>query len=301
MTDEGVLDPWVAQWIEENPFMAAPLEDFSPEILELARTFSLGEPTIEIAQVTDEHVGDIPVRVYVPDAPTGVIVYFHGGGFVLGGIEVMDKVARELSQCSGAAVVSVGYRLAPEHPYPAALDDCMAVTRWALANASRFKVGPQTVAVAGESAGGSLAAAVALRLRDEGLTVAAQVLIYPALDGGNTHPSREAFAGLVISRKQMDYFWEAYSGGRDLSDDPYIAPLRAKRVDGLPPAIVILGGCDVLRDEGRAYAARMRDGGVDVEEICYPGQPHGFVNFGFPSGALAFAAIGAWLRPRLSR
>src|SRR4051794_18476302 len=104
MTDEGVLDPWVATWLEANPLHATPLEDFSPEILELARTFSMGPPTIEIAHVTDEDVGGVPVRVYVPDGPTGLIVYFHGGGFVLGGIEVMDNVARELSQCSGAAV-----------------------------------------------------------------------------------------------------------------------------------------------------------------------------------------------------
>lgn len=299
---EGVLDPWVADWLAANPLFATPIEDFGPELLHLARTTSMGAPTIEVAQVSDELVGDVPVRVYVPDGQlSGLIVYFHGGGFVLGGIEVMDNVARELTRCAGAAVVSVGYRLAPEHPYPAGLDDCESVTRWAIANVSRFGVPGRAVALAGESAGGNLAAALALRLRDAGdVRLAAQVLIYPALAGEATSPSREEFAGLVISRRQMEYFWEAYSGGRDLNDDPCAAPLSAADLGGLPPALVILGGCDVLRDEGRAYAARLGDAHVEVKEICFAGQPHGFVNFGFPAAAPAFDAVGEWLRSHLT-
>jgi acetyl esterase len=295
--DEGVLDPWVAEQMEVNPFLTTPLEDFSPEILELARTVSLGPPTVDIAHVTDELVDDVPVRVYVgAREPAGLVVYFHGGGFVLGGIEVMDGVARELARCANAAVVSVGYRLAPEHPFPAGLDDCESVTRWALANTNRFGVPDRAVAVAGESAGGNLAAAVSLRLRDAGdVALAGQVLVYPAIDGGRMHPSREEFAGLVLSRKQMDYCWEAYSGGSDIAAEPYAAPLQADRLAGLPPALLILGGCDVLRDEGRAYAGRMRDANVDVEEICYPGQPHGFVNFGFPAATAAYEKIGTWM------
>ncbi len=258
-----MLDPWVAEWLASNPLLGSPIEDFSPELLELSRTVSLGAPTVPIACVTDETVGDIPVRIYVDDGqPTGLVVYFHGGGFVMGGIEVMDNVARELAHTSGAAVVSVGYRLAPEHPYPAGLDDCDAVTRWAQANASRFGLPARSVAVAGESAGGNLATAVAIRLHQSGAPrLAAQALLYPVVGGRSTTGSREQFSGLVISEEQTSSFWKAYSKGRDLDHDPYAVPLHADSLTGLPPALIVLGGCDMLRDEGRAYAQRLRERG----------------------------------------
>jgi acetyl esterase len=171
-----------------------------------------------------------------------------------------------------------------------------------LAPAERFDVSPRAVAVAGESAGGNLAAAVALKRMDAGdASLAGQALIYPQLSGTATYPSAVEFDGLVISRAMGAKFWEAYSGGRDLDDEPYAVPLSATRLDGLPPALVVLGGCDMLRDEGRAYAARLRDAGVDVDEVCYAGQPHGFVNFDFPAASLAFDHIGAWLRTTLAR
>ena len=148
--------------------------------------------------------------------------------------------------------------------------------------------------------GGNLAAAVALRLRDAGdVSLAGQVLIYPQLSGTITYPSAVEFDGLVINREVGAKFWAAYSGGRDLDDDPYAVPLSAASLRGLPPALVVLGGCDMLRDEGRAYATRLREEGVDVDEVCYAGQPHGFVNFEFPAAALAFERIGTWLRARL--
>jgi acetyl esterase len=198
-------------------------------------------------------------------------------------------------------VVSVEYRLAPEHPYPAGLDDCETVTRWAHAHAVSFDASPAAVAVAGESAGGNLAAAVALRLRDAGdVSLAAQVLIYPSVAGRSPYPSREAFDGLVISQKAGEMFWQAYTGGRDLADDAYAVPLAASSLHALPPALVVLGGCDMLRDEGRAYAVRLREAGVEVDEVCYAGQPHGFVNFGFPAADLAFERIGAWFRATLA-
>jgi acetyl esterase len=303
MDDEGVLDPWVAEWIEANPQYASPLEDFSPEILELARGPYGPPPTIEIAEVRDDTVGDVPIRTYRhADAPTGLVVYFHGGGFVIGSIDIMDGVAREIADKSGAAVISVGYRLAPEHPFPAGLDDCEAVTRWALANAAEFDVAPELVAVAGESAGGNLSAAVALRLRDAGdAHLAGQVLLYPGVAGGEDHPSIDDFDGLIINRKSRQFYQDSYAGGRDIGRDPYAAPLHAETLAGLPPALVVLGGCDMLRDEGRAYAARLRDDGVDVTEQCYAGQPHGFMNFGFPAAADAFALVGTWLRDRFGR
>ncbi len=300
MTEEGVLDPWVAEWMAGRPLGSAPLEDLSPEILELARG-PVGAPSqrdIQIAHISDEFVGDVPIRIYQPDGPaTGAVVYFHGGGFVIGSIGIMDHVARALADASGAVVISVGYRLAPEHPYPAGLDDCEAVTRWAVANANRFGVPPGAVAVTGESAGGNLAAAVALRARDAGdLTLAGQVLIYPAVSGSEVFPSKREFDGLIISLVGGEKFWQAYSGGRDLDSDPYAVPLSAKSLAGLAPALVILGGCDMLRDEGRAYAKRLREDGVDLEEVTYAGQPHGFVNFEFPAALEAFDKIGPWLR-----
>jgi acetyl esterase len=193
--------------------------------------------------------------------------------------------------------VSVGYRLAPENPYPAGLEDCEGVTRWALANVERFNVSSSKVAVAGESAGGNLAAATALRLRDApDASLAGQVLMYPSVSGSAEHPSSVEFDGLVISRKAGKYYWASYSGGRDIDGDPYAAPLYADSLADLPPAVVVLGGCDMLRDEGRAYAARLREAGVSVDEVCYSGQPHGFLNFAFPAAGPAFEHIGQWLR-----
>jgi acetyl esterase len=301
--DEGVLDPWVTEWMAANPELATPMTDLPPELLELARGPVGSPPTREIATITDDDVEGVPIRIYRgDDAPTGLVVYFHGGGYVFGSIGIMDNVARELAHGSGAIVVSVGYRLAPEDPYPAGLDDCDLVTRWAFANAERLGVSPQSVAVAGESAGGNLAAAVALRRRDAGLaSLAGQVLIYPQVSGTTTYPSAVEFDGLVISRAIGAKYWEAYSGGRHLDHDSYAVPLSAEELGGLPPALVVLGGCDMLRDEGRAYAARLRDEGVDVEEVCYAGQPHGFVNFDFPAAAVAFERIGTWLRDAFRR
>jgi acetyl esterase len=156
--------------------------------------------------------------------------------------------------------------------------------------------------VAGESAGGNLAAAVSLRLRDAGgPPPVGQVLIYPAVAGRLAYPSAAEFDGLIISRAGGEQYWAAYSGQQDLGRDPYAAPLHAASLAGLPPALVILGGCDLLRDEGRAYAGRLRDDGVDVDEICYAGQPHGFINFDFPAAAAAHERIGAWLRGTFAR
>jgi acetyl esterase len=303
MDDESVLDPWVADWLAANPYISAPLEELVPEVLELGRSPVGAPPTRQIASVTDEVVDGVPVRIYQGDAPpTGVVAYFHGGGFVIGSIGLMDNVARELAHGSGAVVVSVEYRLAPEHPYPAALDDCETVTRWAIANTARFGVSPTSIAIAGESAGGNLAAALALRLREAGdVALAGQVLIYPAVAGSlGDFPSREAFDGVVLNRASSAMYWQAYCGGRDLNGDPFAAPLWADTLKGLPPALVVLGGCDVLRDEGRAYANKLRDDGVEVDEVCYPGQPHGFINLSFPATVPAFERIGNWLRSRLT-
>ena len=298
-----MLDPRVVEWFEANPMMSEPFEDFSPEMLALARSPVGGPPTRAVARVADDVVDGIPVRIYEHDhPPAGLVVYFHGGGFCIGSVGLMDNVARELAHCSGAAVVSVEYRLAPEHPYPAGLDDCETITRWALANVSQLGASPSSVVVAGESAGGNLAAAVTLRLRGNvDILLAGQVLMYPSVDGGSwTHPSRDEFAGVVLSRTTMEGFWGRYTAGRDLVRDPFASPLQAPNLGDLPPAIVVLGGCDPLRDEGRLYAARLREDGCAVEEVCSGGQPHGFINFQLPAAAEAFQCIGAWFRSVLT-
>ena len=296
MTDEGVLDPWVAEWLKSNPFLA--FEDFTPEMMALARSPVGGPPTRDIANVTDQVIDGVTVRVYEHnESPTGAVVYFHGGGFAIGSIGVMDNVARELAHSSGATVVSVEYRLAPEHPYPAGLDDCETVTRWVLQHAAELGASPDRVAVAGESAGGNLSAAVTLRLRGKvEQPLAAQVLMYPGVGGfKKRYPSQDEFDGIVINTSSP-WVGDAYMGGRDLNDDPFVAPLEAESLSGLPPAIVVLGGCDPLRDEGRLYARRLQDDGVAVEEICFAGQPHGFINFGFTTAAEAHERIGKFLR-----
>jgi acetyl esterase len=229
-------------------------------------------------------------------------VYFHGGGFCFGSIGLMDPIARELAHRAGAVVVSVGYRLAPEHPYPAGLDDCEAVTRWVQRNTTQLGVPRARVAVAGESAGGNLATAVALRLRGAAEPLAGQVLMYPTLAGGpRRFRSRDEFDGIVLSAKASQGFWDAYSGSRDLSRDPFAVPLTASSLAKLPPALIVLGGCDPVRDEGRLYGARLRADRVEVEEYCVPGQPHGFINLGLPAAEDALARVGAWLRSTLAQ
>jgi acetyl esterase len=242
-----------------------------------------------MARTTDEIPGDVPVRIYEEGQErTGTVVYFHGGGFCSGGIALMEVIATELAHCAGAVVISVGYRLAPEHPYPAGLEDCEAVTRWVLANAERFGVPKTRVVVAGESAGGNLAAAVTLRLREASAELAGQILIYPVVDGPSAqHPSRRQFETAMLRAEVMDRVWRMCSGDRHLDDDPFAVPLQAESLAGLPPALMVLGGCDFLRDEGRLYTQRLQNEGVRAEEVCLPGQPHGFLNLGFPASEKA--------------
>lgn len=299
---EGELDPWVSGWLARNQRFLNPAADLSPSRLAAARSSAGGAPTREIADVADEVIDQIPVRIYRNETPSpGVLIYIHGGGFVLGSIAFMDGFARELAYASGATVVSVEYRLAPEHPYPAGLDDCERVTRWVVRHASDLGASRGAAVIAGESAGGNLATAVCLRLRDVGVPgPIGQLLVYPGVSGGQAFPSKDAFDGLIISRAASAANWAAYSAGRDLSSDPYAVPLSARSLAGLPPALVVLGGCDPLRDEGRAYSRRLRQDGVDTEEVCFAGQPHGFMNFGFPASGAAFEQCGRWVRDRLA-
>jgi acetyl esterase len=300
--DEGTLDPWVEEWL---------LQQFGTTKAVLAQAVQAGTlpefpapPVRDIASISDQTVGGVPIRTYAqPAMPSGLVVLFHGGGFCTGSIDSMDGIARELRHHSGAVVISVGYRLAPEHPYPAAVDDCDAVTRWVLERARDFDFEPAKVAVVGGSAGGSLAAAVTFRLRDAPAAhpLVGQVLLYPFLEGDHDdHESRQQFDGLITSTATLGDNWRSYSSGRDLDGEATALPLRAETLADLPPALIIIGGSDPLRDEGRAYAERLQADGVTTELVCYPGQPHGFMNFMFPAATDAFERTGAWLRDRFA-
>ena len=223
--------------------------------------------------------GPIPVRVYRPTAegPLPVVVYFHGGGFVIGDLDTHDASCHRLAAGVPAVVVSVDYRLAPEHRFPAAVEDCDAATRWVSAHAAELGADPGRLAVAGDSAGGNLAAVVARHARDAGgPPIAFQLLIYPGVDFTGSFPSHvENGEGYLLDTDTMQFFLGNYLGDAD-PRDPDASPYFAEDLSGLPPAFVLTAGFDPLRDEGEAYAARMQEAGVPVATSRYDGMIHGF-------------------------
>ncbi len=234
--------------------------------------------------------GDIPVRVYAATDSTGVpiIAFFHGGGWVLSDIEGHDSLARRLAARTGALVVSVEYRLAPDHPFPAPHDDCWAVTTWLANNGAELGGDPARLSVAGDSAGGNLAAGVALRARDEGLALRSQLLIYPCIDDRQTRPSMtENAKGFFLSAIDMAWFWDQFVPPEH-RDNPYAVPARATDLTGLAPAHIQTAAFDPLRDEGEEWAERLRAAGVEATCTRFDGVVHGFVaRWEQMSGALA--------------
>lgn len=224
--------------------------------------------------------GDIPVRVYTPagSAPLPLLVYFHGGGWVLGGIETHDGTCRELANGAGCVVVSVDYRLAPEHKFPAAPEDCYAATQWAAAHAAELGADARRLAVGGDSAGGNLAAVVSQMARDRGgPALVFQLLVYPVTVAGFDTPSyRDNAEGYLLTTADMHWFWDHYLTGPADAANPYASPLRAARLDALPPALVITAEFDPLRDEGERYAHRLEEAGVSARLSRYDGVIHGF-------------------------
>ncbi|MER2534065.1 MAG: alpha/beta hydrolase [Rhizobiaceae bacterium] len=218
----------------------------------------------------------VPVRLYHPGADrTGLAVFLHGGGWVRGSVASHDAYARLLAARSGFAVASVDYRLAPEHPFPAALDDCMAVIRWA-AERCRADGAARPLAVIGESAGGNLAAVAAILAARQGIPIAAQILIYPVTDHDFDTPSYGAFGQGMLTRSAMENFWDLYAAGHD-RDDFRLSPLRAADLAGAAPAFILTGGLDALRDEGEAYGALLEAAGVPARVKRYEALPHGFI------------------------
>ncbi|MEU3413183.1 alpha/beta hydrolase [Streptomyces sp. NPDC006658] len=239
------------------------------------------EPVREVHDLTVPGPGGpLPVRVYRPagEGPLPVLVYFFGGGWTLGSLDTSDALCRALANSAGCLTVSVGYRLAPEHKFPAAPEDCFAGLRWAAGHAGRFGGDASRLAVAGDSAGGNLAAAVTLMARDAGgPKLLTQLLVYPNTDYLADTPSRrENTDPLLFNDKSVHWYWDNYLATPEDGAHPLASPLRAADHAGLPPALVITAEYDPLRDEAEGYARRLRECGVPAETTRYPGTTHGF-------------------------
>jgi acetyl esterase len=257
-----------------------------------------GEPQA-VAEVVNRPVpgGDGPVaaRIYRPllDGVLPAIVYFHGGGWVIGDLEIADRTCRELANATGAVVVSLDYRLAPEHPFPAAHDDCVAATEWVHREANMLGVDPRRVAVAGDSAGGNLAAAAALTLRGR-VPLAAQLLVYPVLDADFTTPGyRRRKDDEMLPQSTMRWFWEQYSAAADARFDARAAPLRARDLRGAAPAFIASCEFDPLRDQSKRYVQRLRADRVPVTWRDYEGLMHGglWMMAATPSARIVFDGL----------
>ena len=267
-------------------------------------------PGEEVATVEDRTLPlngeSIPVRIYRPSADSkvrAVLVWFHGGGWVIGNLDSADFACRMLTNASGCVVVSVDYRLAPEHKFPAAADDCFAATQWVVEHADELGVDASKVAVGGDSAGGNLAAVVA-RLAKEagGPAISYQALVYPVTNFSfATGSYKDNAEGYLLTRASMEWFWGHYLGNEGDGQHVKASPLLCADLTGLPPAIVITAEYDPLRDEGEAYADALRKAGVAVESKRYDGQIHGFfANPAIDDGAAAARQVGAALAKALS-
>jgi acetyl esterase/lipase len=304
------LDPQAKALLDLMP----PMPDFSTIDLALIRAgmaagvMNTGEPE-PVAKVENRTIpgpaGEIPVRVYTPSGagPHPGLVFFHGGGFVLCDLDSHDGICRSLTNAAGCVVVSVDYRLAPEHPYPAAPEDCYAATQWVAKNGSELGIDVSRLAIGGDSAGGNLTAVTALMARDRGgPALRFQLMIYPVTDcGTETASYRENGEGYFLTTGMMRWFWDKYLADPKQASEGYASPLRAADLGNLPPGLCITAGYDPLRDEGEAYAERLRKAGVEVRTSRYPGMFHGFLSMTaqLDKAREAIAEAGAALRAAL--
>jgi len=285
MSKEPVLDPQFAAFVE--PLAAMP--PMESRTIEESRALwdvsGFGDPA-PVAEVREVAIpvkgGAITARLYRPsDAPSGIIVYYHGGGWALGSLESHDVPLRALANSTGAAVLSVDYRLAPEHPFPTGLEDCYAALCWAAEHSAELAGAGKPLIVGGDSAGGNLAAAVALAARDRGgPRLAAQLLLYPALDWRCETKSFEERGGPgFLTGRDMKWYWSTYAADPQQRRQPLASPAQAESHRDLAPAIVVVAEFDPLRDEGLTYAEQLRAADNEVTLLHYETLPHGFFNF----------------------
>jgi acetyl esterase len=266
-----------------------------------------GEP-VPIQAVEDRHVatqgGDIPIRLYTPAAASPgaapALLFAHGGGWVICDMDTHDNLCRKLANAAGCKVVSVDYRMAPEHKFPAALEDIVSVYRWLVDRHAELGIDPRRIALGGDSAGGNLAAAATrLLCHDRGPAPCFQLLVYPVTDLRMGTPSYRRLAeGYFLTAAGMAWFIGHYLASEGEKLDPRASPFLADDVAGLPPALILTAGYDVLSDEGRAYAERLRAAGVTVTHIDYPGMIHGFLLFPFSAREQAIDEAAAALAAR---
>lgn len=256
-----------------------------------------------VARTISTPDGEIPLRIYTPDGagPFPILVYIHGGGWVLCSLDTHDRECRALCRRAQYVVVSVDYRLAPEHKFPGPVYDCLAALRWVLSNAGELNGDPDCVVLGGDSAGGNLTAAVTLLARDQFMgPLAGQLLIYPVTQHPSVglHSYTTYAEGYGLTRDEMIWFWDHYLQRPEQANDPLASPLRAADLSGLPPAFVQLAELDVLHDEGEQYTRRLQAAGVPTELACYPGMIHGFVNMSavLDGGQRALDDAAVWLR-----
>jgi acetyl esterase len=301
MPDDSELDPQAAAMLQVIDAMGLPPSyATSPATARQRLEDYFGDQDAEAVDATVDYeipgpAGAIPVRQYSPEGPGPhpLVVFYHGGGWTAGSLDTHDNVCRALVNRADCCVVSVDYRLAPEHPFPAAFEDCYAALEWAGEYAETIHCDPGRIAVAGDSAGGNLSAAVCLRARDErrgvgfhgeagdAPEVVHQGLIYPAVNspaGPSFQSYEENSEGYFLERESMEYYYDNYVQDPSDARNAYLAPLLADDLSDLPPASILTAGFDPLRDEGHAYADRLREAGVEVSQHQLDGQVHGFVS-----------------------
>ena len=305
------LDPQCKTFLDQLAALGGPaLHELTPtQARERSLPPDLAGPEPQVHAIENRWVpgdlGRIPVRVYRPSAesPLPALIWFHGGGFMLGGLDMCDRQCRTLANDAGCVVISADYRLAPEHPFPAAADDAFAATTYIASHAKEFGVDPARIGVGGDSAGGNLATVVALRARESGgPALAFQLLVYPIVDftGDESASIREYGSGHFLTREGMDYFADHYLPSAVNRRQPWVSPLHTD-LKGLPPAFVLTAECDPLRDQGEAYAGRLQKAGVATQLKRYDGMFHPFFSLaGIIDGAkTALADAGAALRVAL--
>jgi len=277
------LDPQVERVLEDYAALPAvgsvPVEESREAYVRVSKE-QFG-PVDEVHSVEEIDAGGVRARVYRPvetDEPSPALVYFHGGGWVIGDLDTHDGIARAFAKRTPCVVVSVDYRRAPEHRFPAPLEDAWAATAWVSEHAEQLKLDPMRIGVGGDSAGGTLAAVVARRARDYGIAIALQLLLYPVTNHAFDTPSYSYFSeGYGLTRAGMAWFWEQYLGENGNGEDPDAAPAKLTDLRRLPRAIVVTAECDVLRDEAEAYAQRLFLATVETEGYRYDGMVHGFL------------------------